>query len=222
MCVLLYGFIVYTVIYRAFLLSGMNWLLLVEPLITLLIMVNPINVIPSYLSITADLDRPARRQILKQAMVFATLILVSCVFLGRGLLAGLGISTFALQIAGGILFFKFGYEVMTGSLEAAHDQAPGLVPLGFPIIAGPGSITAIILLSTRRPHIELYLVIAILLVLALTFVLLYSAKSVVAILGDDATTAIVKLMGLLVITMGIQLILGGLQSWLLQSSLRIS
>lgn len=180
------------------------------------------GVIPPYLSLTHELDSNTRRHILKQAMLFASIIMVACVFIGRSLLAALGIATFALQIAGGILFFKFGYEVMTGSLETGSDQAPGLVPLGFPIIAGPGSITAIIVFSSQTQAVELYLLMAIIIVLGITFGFLYFAKSIVSVLGDDATMAIVKLMGLLIITIGIQLILTGLQAWLVSSNLAVA
>lgn len=200
----------------------MNWFLLVEILITLFVMINPLGVIPPYLSLTEQLDRAGRRQILKQAMIFAIVIMFVCVFIGQTILSALGIATFALQIAGGILFFKFGYEVMTGSLNPDSDQAPGLVPLGFPIIAGPGSITAIIVFSSQYQTIELYLLLAILIVLGITFGFLYFATSIVTMLGDDATMAIVKLMGLLIITIGIQLILSGLQAWLLSTNLVIS
>ena len=197
----------------------MNWFIFLESFVTLLIMINPINVIPSFLSLTSELDKIQRHQILKQAMVFASAILITCVFVGRTILEALGISTFALQIAGGILFFKFGYEVMTGAIKVNSEESPGLVPLGFPIIAGPGSITAIILLSTKYNQVELPMTLAIIFVLLITFFFLYTAKSVVSLLGNDATTAIVKLMGLLVVTIGIQLILSGLQVWLLQTSL---
>jgi len=65
----------------------------------------------------------------------------------------------------------------------------------------------------------LYAIVAIILVLALTFVIMYFAKAVVKLLGLNATMAVVKIMGLLIISRGIQLILSGLQSWVLEMSL---
>jgi len=196
-----------------------NLLYFIEAFVTLLIMVNPIGVIPPYLSLTSDLKRIERRLILKQAMIFATGIMIVTVFVGKTLLNGLSIDTFALQIAGGILFFKFGYDILNGKTNVPKDESPGLVPLGFPLIAGPGSITALIVMTSQYNNFELYAIVAITLVLSLTFVIMYFAKAVVKLLGLNATMAVVKIMGLLIISRGIQLILSGLQSWVLEMSL---
>jgi multiple antibiotic resistance protein len=196
-----------------------NLLYFIEAFVTLLIMVNPIGVIPPYLNLTSDLNRIERRLILKQAMIFATGIMIVTVFVGKTLLTGLGIDTFALQIAGGILFFKFGYDILNGKTNVPKDESPGLVPLGFPLIAGPGSITALIVMTSQYNNFELYTIVAIILVLTLTFVIMYFAKAVVKLLGLNATMAVVKIMGLLIISRGIQLILSGLQSWVLEMSL---
>ncbi len=196
-----------------------NLLYFIEAFVTLLIMVNPIGVIPPYLNLTSDLKRIERRLILKQAMIFATGIMIVTVFVGKTLLTSLGIDTFALQIAGGILFFKFGYDILNGKTNVPKDESPGLVPLGFPLIAGPGSITALIVMTSQYNNFELYAIVAIILVLALTFVIMYFAKAVVKLLGLNATMAVVKIMGLLIISRGIQLILSGLQSWVLDMSL---
>ena len=196
-----------------------NLLYFIEAFVTLLIMVNPIGVIPPYLNLTSDLNRIERRLILKQAMIFAIGIMIVTVFVGKTLLTGLGIDTFALQIAGGILFFKFGYDILNGKTNVPKDESPGLVPLGFPLIAGPGSITALIVMTSQYNNFELYAIVAIILVLALTFVIMYFAKAVVKLLGLNATMAVVKIMGLLIISRGIQLILSGLQSWVLDMSL---
>ena len=196
-----------------------NLLYFIEAFVTLLIMVNPIGVIPPYLNLTSDLNRIERRLILKQAMIFATGIMIVTVFVGKTLLTSLGIDTFALQIAGGILFFKFGYDILNGKTNVPKDESPGLVPLGFPLIAGPGSITALIVMTSQYNNFELYAIVAIILVLALTFVIMYFAKAVVKLLGLNATMAVVKIMGLLIISRGIQLILSGLQSWVLDMSL---
>lgn len=196
-----------------------NLLYFIEAFVTLLIMVNPIGVIPPYLSLTSDLKKIERRLILKQAMIFATGIMIVTVFIGKTLLNGLSIDTFALQIAGGILFFKFGYDILNGKTNVPKDESPGLVPLGFPLIAGPGSITALIVMTSQYNNFEVYAIVAIILVLALTFVIMYFAKAVVKLLGLNATMAVVKIMGLLIISRGIQLILSGLQSWVLEMSL---
>ncbi|MHA2028141.1 MAG: MarC family protein [Candidatus Kariarchaeaceae archaeon] len=195
---------------------------ILEIFITLLIIVDPPGVIAPYLSLTQSLKMEQKKQILRQAIAFSTSVLVVSAFIGRLILEILGLSTFALQIAGGMLFFKFGYDVMNGKMEEkAENESPGLVPLGFPIIAGPGSITSVILISTTiswRNGIDPILVILILciiIVLAVTYMVLHYAEPISIKLGPNATNAIVKIFGLLIITIGIQLILSGLQEWIL-------
>lgn len=195
----------------------------VEGLFALFITINPISVISPYLSITSEYQETERRRILNSSIKFATIVLITCLFLGGVILDIFGIATFSLKIAGGILFFKFGYETINGRkiIEDDSQESPGLVPLGFPIIAGPGSITAIILLSSQlsyQPQPTILLICSILIIMMMTFIVLRQSVQIVGILGEEATKAIVKIMGLLIITLGIQLILTGINDWLILNS----
>lgn len=191
----------------------------IESLFALFITINPISVISPYLSITSDYKEKERRKILNSSIKFATIVLITCLFIGGVILDIFGISTFSLKIAGGILFFKFGYDTINGVKIMKDDsqENPGLVPLGFPIIAGPGSITAVILLSTQlsfQVEFALSLISSILIIMGLTFIVLRQSTQIIRVLGDEATKAIVKIMGLLIITLGIQLILTGINDWI--------
>ncbi|MCE7735500.1 MAG: MarC family protein, partial [Candidatus Heimdallarchaeota archaeon] len=182
--------------------------------------INPISVISPYLSITSEYQEKERRKILNSSIKFATIALITCLFIGGMVLDIFGISTFSLKIAGGILFFKFGYDTINGQKLMKDDsqENPGLVPLGFPIIAGPGSITAIILLSTQlsfQIELAISLISSILIIMVLTFLVLRQSTQIIRVLGAEATKAIVKIMGLLIITLGIQLILTGINDWML-------
>ncbi len=187
---------------------------------TLFVTINPIAVLATYLSLTSHLTRPQRDIVLKQGIFFALIILFASVFLGNLILKVLGLERYALQIAGGILFFKFGWDAMQSRAlaESGDMVTTGLVPLGFPVIAGPGSITAIILFSSvSSPAInDLYIAIvsSVIFCLGLTYFLLKYAESITTKLGKNATIAIVKITGLLIITLGIQLVLSGIADWL--------
>lgn len=193
-----------------------------EITVTLLIMIDPPGVIAPYLSLTGSLDQTEKQKVLSQAFVFSTIVLISSVFIGKAILDLLGISIYALQIAGGIIFFKFGYDVMTGKLEELEENdAPGIVPLGFPVIAGPGSITAVVLLASEITNKQGYItpdllviIASIAVALSITYLTLRYADPITKKIGNNTTTAIVKVVGLLIISIGIQLVLGGLQSWI--------
>ncbi len=198
--------------------------LLLESLFALFITIDPIGVIGPYLSLTSEYDDDEKNKILFSAIKFATTVLIVCLFIGGFILDMFGISTFSLKIAGGILFFKFGYDILNGRKYSKDEEQgnPALVPLGFPIIAGPGSITAVILLSSQlsaQIEMSLVLITSIMVIMFLTFISLKHSVKIIKFLGDEATKAIIKITGLLIITIGVQLILSGISDWLLLNSL---
>ncbi|MHA2253745.1 MAG: MarC family protein [Candidatus Kariarchaeaceae archaeon] len=194
---------------------------IIEIFATLFITIDPPGVIGPYMSLTSRYDHQEKQTILRQAILFSFIVLISCIFIGKAILDVLGISLFALQIAGGILFFKFGYDTMNGtSHQVSEDDSPGFVPLGFPIIAGPGSITATIILSStliggsQAMFHGSMIVLAVFSCLLITYLMLRHSGVIIRSLGDKATKAIIKIIGLLIMSIGIQLILVGLQQWM--------
>lgn len=188
--------------------------------VTLFVTINPIAVLATYLSMTSHLSRPQREMVMKQGIIFALSVLLVTVFLGNLLLDVLGLERYALQISGGLLFFKFGWDAMQSRIlaEKGDDVTTGLVPLGFPVIAGPGSITAIILyssLSSPSPNTLYFsIIVSVILCIVITYFLLRYAETITEKLGKNATIAIVRITGLLIITLGIQLMLSGIAEWL--------
>ncbi len=188
--------------------------------VTLLVTINPIAVLATYLSLTSHLGKGQKEVVLRQGILFALVVLLVSVFLGNLILKGLGLERYALQVAGGLLFFKFGWDAMQSRVlaEEGDDVTTGAVPLGFPVIAGPGSITAVILFSSvSSPALNgLYiaLVFSVFFCLGVTYLLLKHAEAITSRLGKNATVAMVKITGLLIITLGIQLVMSGIAEWL--------
>jgi len=195
-----------------------------QTIFTLLIVIDPPGVLAPFLAMTSEFDKKEKKTIVRQAIGFSFIVLVSTIFVGQIILTALGISIYALRIAGGILLFKFGYETMAGTLNITSnpDESPGLVPLGFPIIAGPGSITATILLvQSVKSELEYtghlaVIVISVIICLCFTFLFLWHADTITARVDEKSLNAIIKIIGLLIITIGIQLILTGLQIWFVE------
>ena len=135
----------------------------------------------------------------------------------------LGISINDFKIAGGILLFKVAFDMLQGktsntkltkeeSLDYADRDAVGLVPIGTPLLAGPGSITTAILLNSKADTIPLKIafVIGIVLVLILSYIILYFSTTISRMLGKTGTTVISRIMGLLLASIGIELITTGI------------
>src|SRR5438552_1636864 len=132
----------------------------VAALVTLLVVVDPIGLTPAFLGITAGLARPARRQVAIRACLIAFAILNGPALAGDWLLRTLSISLPAFRIAGGLLLFSIASEMVSGvriarqseTAEHAieeHVRNVAAFPLAIPLMAGPGAITATVLLAGR-------------------------------------------------------------------------
>src|SRR3954466_8161230 len=132
----------------------------VAALVTLLVVVDPIGLTPAFLGTTAGLPRPARRQVAIRASVIAFAILAGSALIGDWLLRTLSITLPAFRIAGGLLLFSIASEMVFGvrvarqsqqAEEAIEERVRNIAafPLAVPLMAGPGAITATVLLAGR-------------------------------------------------------------------------
>src|SRR5947207_3466980 len=133
---------------------------LVAALVTLLVVVDPIGLTPSFLGVTAGLPPAARRSVAIRACLIAFAILTGAALAGDWLLRTLSISLPAFRIAGGLLLFSIASEMVFGVRIARQSEAAeqaieehvrniAAFPLAIPLMAGPGAITATVLLAGR-------------------------------------------------------------------------
>src|SRR5262245_1054144 len=127
---------------------------------SLLAIVNPIGAVPMYVALTAAYERAQRRTTLRRGIVTAFLVMVAFAILGSLILRFFGITTPAFQIAGGILFFGIGWDMLQArrtrtkpteeeEIAGAAKEDVGIIPLGIPGLAGPGAITTVIALQSQ-------------------------------------------------------------------------
>ena len=133
---------------------------LVSALVTLPVVVDPLGLVPSFLAVTHGLPRRARRSVALRACLIAAAILAGAALIGDWLLRTLAISLPAFRIAGGLLLFSIASEMVFGvRIERQSHQAEEAIeehvrnvaafPLAIPLMAGPGAITATVLLAGR-------------------------------------------------------------------------
>ncbi len=189
---------------------------------SLLAIVNPVGSVPLYLAMTGTDTRDHRRTTLRRAIVTAFGLLVAFAALGTWILRFFGITTEAFQIAGGIIFFGIGWDMLQArrsrvrtteeeESEGVAKQDIGIVPLGMPTLAGPGAITTVIALNaqatTALHHASVYL--AIILVLLIAWLILTAAPAVTRRMGRTGMNVLTRLMGLIVMVVGAQLVING-------------
>ncbi|AEE16413.1 MarC family protein [Treponema brennaborense] len=196
----------------------------IKLLLTVLIIMDPIGIIPQYLSVTALMDESLKRTVIKRAVCIAALVLFVFILLGRYLLLFFGIQPGAFYISGGILFFLIAFEMIYSKPRSRQTPAPvqsenedpsfvALFPLAIPLIAGPGLITTIMVFSsTSRPWIVSagLLAAAVCAGLVCVYVSLRGASLLLRFLHHTGMFVVEKIMGLILSGMAVQLIYDGL------------
>jgi multiple antibiotic resistance protein len=191
---------------------------------------NPPGNMPLFLAYTDDLETKVRRATALLLSGFIFVVMFLSMFIGDDVLRFFGISIEAFQIAGGIIIFMIALSMISGThtmkttkvmttksdlsaFEQAESVLPKiLVPLGIPIYCGPGAISTAVLIGNQAPtDLALLLAIAVLAVVVLiVFVFNVFANVVSRVLGEQGVEILVRLMGLILAGIGIQLILSGL------------
>ena len=184
---------------------------------SLFTVIDPFAVAPVFTTITQGRSREQARRIAARACLAALGVLVVFAVSGVTLFRLFGITIDAFRIGGGIVFLLIGLPMLGGSHEEkaveGAGQDPSVVPLGVPLIGGPGAITTIMLLmgqSSSALHTTA-LFVALALAIMLTFVVLLLAPRVMSRLGAAGTQLVTKVMGLIVLVIGVQFILDGIK-----------
>ncbi|TDA36868.1 MAG: MarC family protein [Candidatus Methanomethylicota archaeon] len=176
---------------------------------------NPISVIPTFLSLTDDLDVVERHRIVRNSS-FAVLIIALALALGGSyLLSFFHVSISSLQVGGGVLLMAIAIEMLGGlprtkSLESHTEVA--IVPIATPLLVGPGTMTTIIVLSGTVPL--LLLIISIFIVAFITYLLLRYSDILVRVLGRNGIRAMGRFMTIIIAAFAAQLIYSGVTEWL--------
>lgn len=192
---------------------------------SLLAMVNPLGALPVFAGLTGTYDAAQRRSTAIRACIAGFLVLLSFGLFGTAILRFFGITTHAFRIAGGILFFFVGWEMLQArrprhkttqeeEIESATREDVAVVPLGLPTLAGPGSITTVVALTDQAtgPGATLAVFIAAGLVMVISLVVLLSAPALLRLLGQTGINVMTRIMGLLIMVIGVQFVLDGVST----------
>jgi MarC family membrane protein len=206
--------------------SGLPFDYLVSAFVTLFVVIDPIGLAPTFLGLTAGLPSRACRQIALRACLIAAAILAGSAFVGDWLLRKLGISLPAFRIAGGLLLFSIASEMVFGvriarqseTAEQAveeHVRNIAAFPLAIPLMAGPGAITATVLLAGQaagRPtHIGVLLAV-IAAIVGLALVVFLAAGRIGGLLGITGNVVLSRLLGVLLAALAVQFVLDGVRA----------
>lgn len=198
------------------------WELILGTIIALLPLINPLASAPSFLAITEGDTRDRRMQQLRMACIYMVVILVSFLVGGTFIMGFFGISIPGLRIAGGMLVAGIGSTMLmsTPGEIAADDPAQqaarakrdvSFSPLAMPMLSGPGAIAVTIGFTSLATHWLDYvaIILGIVTVAILTYVTLRLSERVVRVIGTNGMNALSKVMGFLILCIGIQFVVNG-------------
>jgi multiple antibiotic resistance protein len=192
---------------------------------SLLSIVNPLAAVPIYVAMTSSYDARQRRVTVRRASITGLVILVAFTAFGPLILRFFGITTEAFQIAGGIIFFGIGWDMLharsSGTKTSPAEQTAGagkedigIIPLGLPTLVGPGAITTVIALNGQAGSVAdiAFIYIAIVTVMLISAGLLASAPFVTRRVGTTGMNLMTRLMGLIVMVVGAQFEINGISA----------
>lgn len=187
---------------------------------------NPIGTVPIFVGLTQEDTKKERSRISLWTAIDVCLILLISYFIGQYVLSFFGISIDALRIAGGLIIVNSGYSLLSGNFnkkrgiskqietEVSQRNDIALTPLAIPMLAGPGSISLLIAFHQEHNQFwEMVAAVAAILAISLTiFIILRSAHFLSRILGPSGIVAISRIIGFIVVAIGIQYIVNAIIS----------
>ncbi len=198
----------------------------ISALLTLFVVVDPVALSPTFLAVTEHMPPASRRSVAIRASIIAGAILIGAALIGDWLLRTLEISLPAFRIAGGLLLFSIATEMVFGVRsrhegEAAEQALEERVrnvaafPLAIPLLAGPGAITATVLIAGRAAGDPLHLAILIAVVIAVAVAAMVSflcAQWIGWLIGLTGNIVLSRLLGVLLAAMAVQYVIDGIRA----------
>lgn len=201
----------------------MNWTFALQSFVSLVAILNPVGAVPVFLAMSEGREPALRRRIAVTAAVAVAVTLLAFMLVGTAILGFFGVSLPAFKVGGGVLVMVIAITLLHGRIspakitqeeaaDAADFRSIAVVPLAIPVLAGPGSISTIIVMSTEaeRADEKAMLAIAIAAVAAGVWAILVAADRLQVYLGRVGITIIGRVMGLLLAAIAVQFMADGL------------
>lgn len=204
----------------------MNFDLIVNAVVTLLVTIDPAGLAPLFLAVTGGMDTAQRKQVAMRACLMGFGILVVFVVAGSGILTLFGITLPAFRVAGGLLLFWIAFEMIFEKRQERHEETAqkaitadqvrsvAVFPLAIPLLAGPGAISAGILLSNdfSSPALRAGLILIIGLIILVTYLVFLVAEKVDKLLGETGRSVLTRLLGVILSALAVQFVADGIKA----------
>ena len=183
----------------------------IQSTVLLFLVIDPLGNVPIFYSVTKGIKERKRLKTIQSAILTAFTVLLLFALAGKWILSYFKVSFESFMIAGGALLFFIGFQMVVGRIKHQFDKSGnfGVVPLGVPLIAGPGAITMTIIISQTQGLLAAFVSIIISMIF-MELVLAYCER-IVKLIGNKSAETLTRVMGIILAVIAVQLILNGLQ-----------
>jgi len=191
----------------------------VSATILLVLITDPVGNIPVFANALKHVPQQRRPRVIVREISIAFFLLLTFMFVGEGFLRVMNLSDLALQIGGGVILFLIALRMVfppPAQAEAELLIEPLIVPLAVPSIAGPSALATVLLLVSQQPEKRLEWVAALCVTMLISATVLVSAERIQRLIGSRVVTAIERLMGLVLVSVAIEMLLRGIRTFALQ------
>ena len=191
--------------------------------VALIALVNPLGILPMFISLTHDFTTVQTKNAIRAASLTVVAVIVVCALLGEHIIKFFGISTASLQVSGGLLILLMALNMLNAQPggarttleerdEAEHKHTIGVVPLGIPLLTGPGAMSTVIVMAHNAKRTMDYAVIigSGVVIAGLVWLTLQMAQPIARTLGRIGINIATRIMGLLVAAVAVEFIVDGL------------
>ena len=191
----------------------------VSATILLVLITDPVGNIPVFANALKHVPQQRRLRVILREISIAFILLLTFMFVGEGFLRVMNLSELALQIGGGVILFLIALRMVfppPAQAEAELLIEPLIVPLAVPSIAGPSALATVLLLVSQQPEKRLEWVAALCVTMLISAAVLVSAERIQRLIGTRVVSAIERLMGLVLVSVAIEMLLRGIRTFALQ------
>ena len=196
----------------------MDWQIIGTTFVTITVLMDPVGIAPIFVAMTRTLDPAARRRAAIRAVLAAGALIIGFALFGGLVLDYLKVSVHSLSIAGGLLLLLVALEMLRGQdyPDESSDEDIALVPLATPLLAGPGAIATVIVLSRQHDELagRLAVIAGILCALAVVGVVMLAAERISRAIPASIVSFLTRVFGLLLSAFAVQLIVNGIDGTL--------
>ena len=187
--------------------------------ILLLLITDPVGNIPVFANALKHVPPERRPKVILREILIAFGLLLTFMFVGEGFLRVMNLSELSLQIGGGVILFLIALRMVFPSQGVEIDDVvtePLIVPLAIPAIAGPSALATVLLLVSQQPDKRMEWIGALCVTMLISAVVLVSAERILRVIGNRLVVAVERLMGLVLVSVAIEMMLRGAKTFALQ------